>query len=550
MPKKFMRVYEAFGIQDAVGAISKKIKDQLSNMVLDTAHSNDKVSVLSEIAVTHAGIVNGNYGYYTPEGLQRSAETWVRPYKKPLLANHNKRDGEPLGRIEGSIYQRMTPAQIPDVKTSVYDSDFKYRGLGYLQNLVKVSDPTAVQKVLDGRYLTVSVSGDTDMMECSICGKNWLSDGQCHHRFGHEYDEDETGEAKLAYWTGGDFIWDELSFVNEPADPFAQIVTREINEETQSQVLQVYNYKDATVREKAVEDCNASRLFRLYALNDSLGTTVKLNDSTSVDSLYKIYGKRIHAIGSTAVKPDLNNNVVVEDSTRKEPITLADNTEIKADAQTPAAETPKAETPVADTQAVVAAETTTPEEVKSEAAPAEPAVTETQDSKPVPAPEAEVVVEPKAEEVVPPVADTKTPEPDPKIKTLEARVKELEDEHKALLEKATSLQATLKDSKINRVLDLKSELGLETYPSADDRKKAFDEMQKRSADSLEDQLKDLEAAATKNAKRITPKDLKVEGEGGELVADPVKQLHGAIDSANPLSIAKLMLSGKFNPPTR
>ncbi len=542
-PKTLARVYESFGIRDAMSSMSGKVKDHLCNMVLDSTHTNSKMGLLTEIAVTHAGIVNGNMGYYPPDNLRRSAASWTTPYKKPVLAHHAKHT-EPLGRNIGSIYRPSVPVMVPKVMASVYDTDFSYRGLGHLQNLVNIADPTAVQKVLDGRYETVSVSGDTDEMICSICGTNWLEDGKCEHRFGNTYEEEESSDPKLAYWTSGDFTWDELSFVNEPADPFAQIISREVDPQADDQILKVYNYKDVTCLEKQATDSKVKRLLNIYAVNDSLGASVKVNDETSLEALYKVYGQRLFPSGSAKAKV-VSNQIPVGDSIGKEH-TLDPN---KDKAQAPAEETKvAAETKIEDTKV---ADTPKLEETKAE---------EVKES-PVPEVKDEVVPEPaktddvKQEEVK--VEDKKTPEPeapkqdDPELKELKARLKTLEDENRTLLEQATSLQTQIKDTKINRILDLKVELQLDAYPTDGDRKKAFDTLQPRSMESLEDQLKDLEAAAAKNAKRVAPKDLKVEGvEDGKEIADPIKQLNDSIDATNPVALMRKLMSGEFNPPTR
>jgi hypothetical protein len=288
--KKFARVYEAFGIRDSIGGLSTKIKDHMCNMVLDSVKTTNKMGLLTEIAVTHAGIINGNMGYYPPDCLRASTDSWTVPYKKPVLSNHDK-NGDPLGRNIGSVYKSSVPTFVPKVMASVYDTDYTYRGLGHLQNLVSVANAEAVQKVLDGRYETVSVSGDTDSMTCSICDTDWLAGHKCEHRFGNEYVDEQTDEKKLAYWISGNFIWDELSFVNEPADPFAQIISREVDPSADDQILKVYNYKDVTAMNKQTTDSRVRRLLNIYAVNDSRNMKLALNDQTSVDALYNVYGQ-------------------------------------------------------------------------------------------------------------------------------------------------------------------------------------------------------------------------------------------------------------------
>lgn len=91
-------------------------------------------------------------------------------------------------------------------------------------------------------------------------------------------------------------MWDEVSFVNEPADPFAQVLTRELGDD-KDQILQIYNYKDVTNIDKQVED-STSRLLKLYVINDSKKGIVELNDKTDFNTLYKVYDVHLHPVNA------------------------------------------------------------------------------------------------------------------------------------------------------------------------------------------------------------------------------------------------------------
>lgn len=528
---KFAKILEAFSIKDSLNKLSNKVRDHVSNMVQDASHSTEKVSLLSEIDVTHACIVNGNYGFYPDDKLKKSTDSWTKPFKKPVLVHHDQHK-DPVGRNVGSVYHSISPAVMPQVQNSIRDTDFTYRGLGYIRNLVNTTDPDAVAKVLDGRYLTVSVGGETDSMVCSICQRDWLEDGRCEHRFGNSYKDYDTEEDKLAFWTSGNMLWDELSYVNNPADVFAVVATRELAGDAKDQVLQVYNYKDVTVSDsQKLSDEKYDRLFSLYAFNDSTKKMAKLSDSTSLDALYKVYGQRILGIGA-----DLNDH--------KEPVVTE-----------PVKPVVKDETPIA--AAIVAPVVTeTPVVEAVVVTPATDAVVAV----------APVVVEPAP--IVAPITKDEKPVIDP-LTALKDEMKKLEDEIKTSKETISKLTQELKDAKtekeeaikqstslngeirnmrINRLLDIRQELGLAAFATEDARKAEFDAYTAQSIQSIEDQLKTAETDAKKNAKRLPEMGNQ---NGSEPLADelnPLQKQLKAIDNMRDEEVAALLLSGRYNPP--
>lgn len=537
---KLAKIFEAFSIKDSLEPIAPKVKDHVANMILDSAKSDSKVGLLSEIAVTHGGIVNGNFGFYRPEKLQASTKWWTEPYLKPILKNHDMHT-EPLGRNLGSVWRATVPTTSPNFQNSIRNQDFSYRGLGHMQNLANISDPEAVQKVLDGRYLTVSVSGETDEMTCSICQQNWLTDGRCEHRFGHEYTDEETELTQMAYWVGGNFIWDEWSFVNEPADPFAIVMNREIAGESKDSVLQVYNYKDATTIDKQVSD-SAKRIFKMYAVNDSLKKMVKLDDSTDMNSLFKVYGKRLVNVIANLDDAKTNTNEKGAKTVADTNVTPAEAPQAPEVPATPPAENtpPAEETPATPAPAEAAVETETPA--------AAPAAAESEEVPPA-EPAAPAPAEPAA------TADGKKPtanEPaaeDPRIKELTDKVRELTEENGSLVQKVADLQSKIRDEKIAQLLDLKQSLGLETFATDEERAAVVDELQKRSLDSIEDQLVDLKK--TKPAKQVKPAPVVVKDEGRDStpVESQLDQIHRTIDSMTPVQMGALLFGGRHYPRT-
>lgn len=205
-------------------------------------------SLLVKVEATHSGIVNGNQRFYRPDRMQDSVYRWTEPGKplKPVLVEHDK-EGAPLGRVHTARYidlSHMYRDDVPEVGNLLFYADattkrldlFKsvnlvldklqtrddYRGLGYIELGMKVTNPDGVRKVLSGEYLTVSVGFQTDQAICSACHTDWAVDDRCEHKLG------EMVDGKKMFLIAGNFFYKECSFVNFPADPFAQVLSKEL----------------------------------------------------------------------------------------------------------------------------------------------------------------------------------------------------------------------------------------------------------------------------------------------------------------------------------
>lgn len=207
-----------------------------------------------KVAATHSGIITRNNGLYLPDRMRRAAPTWTEFYEKPVQVHHN--DGaDPVGRVIASRYVE-TVGQVQDrfrnhvlrdaskrqvgradesfwkdfvgpgnlkskvAKLRLIDTvlqDPHYTGLGYIELTLDITDPEAIQKIIDGRYLTGSVGAVSDAAVCSVCNSNWLEDGMCEHKPGRVYD------GVKCYIVAGELEYDEWSWVNAPADRHASV---------------------------------------------------------------------------------------------------------------------------------------------------------------------------------------------------------------------------------------------------------------------------------------------------------------------------------------
>lgn len=151
------------------------------------------------IETLHSGMTK-NFNYYSRAELEQAADSWLKPYTKPLIKNHDMYS-EPLGRAVAVQFGRST----------------KKRGAYCATVDFVVSDQEAMEKIRDGRYKTVSAGSSVTSAVCSICKNDWAQD-YCEHRKGRVY------EGKLCYWLLGGLEHLECSVVNAPADVHAQII--------------------------------------------------------------------------------------------------------------------------------------------------------------------------------------------------------------------------------------------------------------------------------------------------------------------------------------
>jgi len=191
-----------------------------------------KVQLSATLDATRSGSIV-NHRVYRAQHMRDSIPTWTQPYEKPVLTHHNS-TGDAIGRVRGARFEALVPRS--DWETDHLTARIGSQGSGRTLLKTVVTDPDSIDKILDGRYSTVSVGFGTDSATCSICGEDWASAGMffapCDHRPGKLYKIDE----KSAFWTGkktkkeypmylitGRINNKEVSFVNMPAQGFAMV---------------------------------------------------------------------------------------------------------------------------------------------------------------------------------------------------------------------------------------------------------------------------------------------------------------------------------------
>lgn len=161
--------------------------------------------LIIEQAAIHHGLT-ANFNNYTSDELEASLETWVQPYAKPIILNHDP-DTDPIGRVMAA---RM---------------DQESDGIPFIRLQYAVLKTEAIERFADGRYLTGSVGGKVTEADCSICETNWAApdafkDGMpCAHERGKVY------KGQMAYFNMKGITWKEYSIVNVPADQRSTVLT-------------------------------------------------------------------------------------------------------------------------------------------------------------------------------------------------------------------------------------------------------------------------------------------------------------------------------------
>lgn len=151
---------------------------------------------------THSG-KNKNNVIYVSESMEKDSKSWMYPFRKPLIKNHDMHE-EPIGRVVDATFGQSEFAEDRDTINVTF----------------RVSDEDAMKKFADGRYKTMSIGAATNYITCNVCGKDILKDGLfkfCGHWRGENY------KNQVATWTAKDLEYKEGSVVNNPADIFAQV---------------------------------------------------------------------------------------------------------------------------------------------------------------------------------------------------------------------------------------------------------------------------------------------------------------------------------------
>lgn len=227
--------------------IPVRIKSSDDNFVeiKDALRSGKKIkSITVRMEATHSGKVNGNNFYYTPVGMAHGVKSF---FGAPVTIEHDE-NSPIIGRVLDSKYVDYKIQKIEsfkDTKDSKYLTSYVkkirdhvsnyrrmvgYKGLGHIELICKITDSDAIQKVLDGEYIGVSVGGKVDSALCSVCGTN-RGQRDCGHSPGVRYDGEK------AFLIGGNMTFDHVTYTKIPADKNAASSIIRDSEDVSSEIM-------------------------------------------------------------------------------------------------------------------------------------------------------------------------------------------------------------------------------------------------------------------------------------------------------------------------
>lgn len=240
-------------VSDNLTVDMSRVKPELKNKFVQRVRDFERggrvgvaPKLVAQVAATHAGLPTGNMAFYTPDRMKQGLPSFTDSFAKPVLMHHNDM-ADPVGRVHRATYRDLshlyvepmqkfseryggtvfTDAKV-DLEKAFDQVDWivenmvpmkDYVGLGYGELDLHITDAEAAEKIVDQRYLTVSVGFTTDSMYCSNCHQDWASEGFCEHERGKVYD------GKQTLVIPGKFNYEEVSWVNSPADPNATVLS-------------------------------------------------------------------------------------------------------------------------------------------------------------------------------------------------------------------------------------------------------------------------------------------------------------------------------------
>lgn len=191
--------------------------------------SASKTALKVTIDATHSGVIT-NWRVYPGIKVMQGYKSFISKdkggtseYDKPVLKNHDI-DSDPVGRVVGAKFT-MYKSGLDFENDFLYPENYGSRGSGVVTVDAIITDPDTIKKIIDGRFISVSAGHRTDMALCSVCGDNVMV---CPHIPSKRYDADgevtTSEDGALCYVITNDMLYNEVSFVNLPAQPPAKLL--------------------------------------------------------------------------------------------------------------------------------------------------------------------------------------------------------------------------------------------------------------------------------------------------------------------------------------
>ncbi|RMG43028.1 MAG: hypothetical protein D6732_00515 [Methanobacteriota archaeon] len=232
-----------------------------------------------KIDATHSGLLT-NMRVYPGLKVARSYKTYfskdkggASEYDVPILKHHDATKSDPVGRVVYAEFLKLKSGE--DFRKDFLHPDREGKGSGVVRVTAEITDSDTIEKILDGRLISVSSGHIARQMKCSICGDDLIppllklftgKESECDHVPGQEYKVD--GQKRLCYGITGDLTYKELSFVNIPAQPSAKVVQSDwlaLKDSEEPFIQTVMRAKKSSVTEMVLVDMDNNELNLLSA---------------------------------------------------------------------------------------------------------------------------------------------------------------------------------------------------------------------------------------------------------------------------------------------
>lgn len=186
-----------------------------------TIEDSAKKPVSLKIEAAHAGIVNGNYIFYTSKALREGSKS-LKEFFKPLQKKHFDKT---LGYIYDAVFEERqtssyqsaietasTPEELGKaVKAYYYSEEYHQNkeGFGVLVSKARLYDDEKISKLAHNDRGYVSIAGDSSSAVCSICYGNAA---ECEHNLGTRYGNE------VCFAIADSLELDHISFEDIPAN--------------------------------------------------------------------------------------------------------------------------------------------------------------------------------------------------------------------------------------------------------------------------------------------------------------------------------------------
>lgn len=482
--------------------------------------------LIIEVAAIHEGLT-ANYNNYSADELEKALESWVEPYPKPIILNHDL-STEPIGRV---IAAKM---------------DKEQDGSSFVRLQIAITDPVAAEKVMDKRYLTGSVGGRASKAVCSISGEDLAQETDSGRPRMPKFKRGKVYKGKLAYIDMQDISFKEYSFVNQPADQKSGVRSaKKAGEDTpiaasddwvaksSAFVLHMDSEDIVSIEEKEsiFKSMKKKDLKTIYlqtkgaflsavALHESesdinAGESLLSNEDLPEQeseeiSIMKDTNKDEDILAvATGLSEDLSAISSAEEVEEQEAVAEEDVAEAEEISEETPEATDEVTEEVAEEEEVV--EPSAEEEAVEEGSAEEISVDDAEEAE-VQSVDSENAAEPtesseveEADDEVQEDADqdgdltTEESSDEQNADQLTSKVKLLEEEVSSLKDENSKLKSALHMTLVERVVDTKIALGL---TDVEQRDEAIQEHAPRTASSLADSLRDLAALPVKASKRV------------------------------------------------